>query len=616
MTDDSSSQRPTPPNGEYDRSTEDAERAAGTPTDAGAAEQSGSDQGGYGQPTYGQAGGAQPGYQPTYGQPGYGQQPTYGQGAYGQPAYGQQGYGQPGYGQQGYGQAGYGEQGYGQPAQGQPGYGQPGYPAYGQQGYQYPQAPWSPDGTGAHPTQAYVPISGYGDNPQTYVPATQNYGGGSQPPYGNQPAPYGYPPMPGGYWQPPLAVDPAAGKRKKRWIVGGSVAGALALALVIGGTAVEISNHSGSSQQTAASLPNGTSNGSTTDPFGLGNGATSGGSSSGGSSSGSGSTGSGGFGGFGNGFGSSNGIGGTTSQATSATTAQQVGVVDIDTVIDYNAGKAAGTGLVLTSDGQILTNNHVVAESTSITVTVVSTGKTYTAKVVGTDVTDDIAVLQLDNASGLTTAKLGDSSKVAVGDAVTGVGNAGGTGGTPSAAAGKVTALDQSITASDSDGSNSEKLTGLIETDAAIQAGDSGGPLFDSANTVVGIDTAASSGGAATTGYAIPIAKALSIATRIVNGEESSAITQGYPPFLGVQLSTTSTAPLVSGVVSDSAADKAGLAAGDTITAVGGVKVTTSTALSAAIAKYKVGQQVALAWTDSSGAAHSATVTLGAGPVK
>jgi len=613
MTDDSSSQRPTPPNGEYDRSSgDDAERAAsasnGTPGQPDGARSA------PGAPNYGQQGSGQPGWgQPTYGQAGYDQQgqPGYGQPGYGQPTYGQPGYGQaqPGQGQPNYG-PGYGQPGYGY---GQPNYG-PGYsqPGYGQPGYQYPQAPWPADGSaGPHPTQAYVPVTGYGEGQPTYIPATQNYGGGSQPPYGAQPTLYGYPPMPAGYWgPPPLAPDPAAAKRRKRRILGASIAGSLIVALAIGGTVAEISSHNNSSQQTAAALPNGSSNGSTTDPFGSGNSGSAGGPGSTGGGS------SGGFG-FGNGFGNSNGIGGSTgTQTTQASTAQQVGVVDIDTVVDYNAGKAAGTGLVLTSSGQILTNNHVVAGSTSISVTIVSTGKTYTAKVVGTDVTDDIAVIQLDNASGLTTAKLGDSSKVLVGDAVTGVGNAGGTGGTPSAAAGTVTALNQSITASDSDGSNSEKLTGLIETDAAIQAGDSGGPLFNSSNTVIGIDTAASSGGVATTGYAIPIAKALSIATRIVNGEASSTITQGYPAFLGVALSSQSSVPLVTNVVADSAADKAGLAAGDTITAVGGTPVATSTALSAAIAKYKVGQQVALAWTDASGAAHSATVTLGAGPVK
>ena len=97
-------------------------------------------------------------------------------------------------------------------------------------------------------------------------------------------------------------------------------------------------------------------------------------------------------------------------------------------VLGYQNAEGAGTGMVLTSNGEILTNNHVVNGATSITVTVASTGKSYRADVVGTDPTDDVAVISLRNASGLKTAKIGDSSGVAVGDSIVGVGNAGGTG--------------------------------------------------------------------------------------------------------------------------------------------------------------------------------------------
>ena len=177
----------------------------------------------------------------------------------------------------------------------------------------------------------------------------------------------------------------------------------------------------------------------------------------------------------------------------SATAAQQVGVVDIDTVLQYQGAEAAGTGMILTSSGEVLTNNHVIDGATSIKVTVVSTGASYTAKVVGTDPSDDVAVLQLQGASGLQTAKIGNSSGVNVGDAVTAVGNAGGVGGTPSAAKGSVVALNQTLTASNENGSNAETLTGMIEINAAVVAGDSGGPLYDSHDDVVGMDTAASS---------------------------------------------------------------------------------------------------------------------------
>src|SRR6476661_4635414 len=134
------------------------------------------------------------------------------------------------------------------------------------------------------------------------------------------------------------------------------------------------------------------------------------------------------------------GTGASTSALGAATEAQQIGIVDIDTVLGYQGAQAAGTGMVLTADGEILTNNHVVAGATSITVTIVSSGERYQASVVGTDATDDVAVLQLSGASDLTTANLSSSANLAVGDAVTGVGNAGGTGGVPSASPGEVTA--------------------------------------------------------------------------------------------------------------------------------------------------------------------------------
>src|SRR3954451_18058818 len=265
--------------------------------------------------------------------------------------------------------------------------------------------------------------------------------------------------------------------------------------------------------------------------------------------------------------------GGTTSTATSATADQQIGVVDIDTVLGYQNGEAAGTGMVLTTDGEILTNNHVVAGATSLTVTVVSTGASYTATVVGTDPTDDVAVLRLGDASDLQVADLSDDA-AQVGDAVTAVGNAGGTGGTPSAVSGTITALGQSITATDESGGNAEQLTGLIETDADVQAGDSGGPLYDTGSgEIVGMDTAASSGGNVV-GYAIPISTALSLAEQIVDGVDNATVQQGYPAFLGVSVDPTgSTGAAIAGVLPGGPAEQAGLAAGDVITAVGGTTI-------------------------------------------
>ncbi len=170
------------------------------------------------------------------------------------------------------------------------------------------------------------------------------------------------------------------------------------------------------------------------------------------------------------------------------------GLVDVVSTLGDEQATAAGTGIVLTSNGEILTNNHVIDGATSIKVTDIGNGRTYTAKVVGYDATQDVAVIQLQNASGLTVASLGDSSTVQTGDNVVALGNAGGKGGTPSVAAGTVTALNQAITASDEGSGNSEQLTGLIETNADIQPGDSGGSLVNAYGQVIGMDTAASSG--------------------------------------------------------------------------------------------------------------------------
>jgi S1-C subfamily serine protease len=307
---------------------------------------------------------------------------------------------------------------------------------------------------------------------------------------------------------------------------------------------------------------------------------------------------------------------GAADEPTSAATAtQQIGVVDVTSQLGYDNAESEGTGMVLTADGEILTNNHVIEDSTSISVTVVSTGANYTASVVGTDATDDIAVLQLSGASGLRTAAFDATAPVSLGETVTGVGNAGGAGGTPSAATGKVTALDQTITTQAEESAASETLNGLIESDADIQAGDSGGPLYDASNRVIGIDTAAQAGGSTTAGYSIPIATALSIAQQIEAGHASATVRIGYPAFLGVEVAPTSAqGATVSGVLDGTAAAAAGLAAGDTITAVNGQPIASSSELTAALADCTPGQRVTITWSDATGTPATATVTLGTGP--
>lgn len=164
-------------------------------------------------------------------------------------------------------------------------------------------------------------------------------------------------------------------------------------------------------------------------------------------------------------------------------------IVDVNTTLQ--GGAAAGTGMVLTSSGEVLTNNHVIDGATSVTATD-STGRKYSAKVVGYDAADDVAVLQLQGASKLPTVSVA-STAPAVGDPVVALGNALGRGGTPATAEGSVTAVDQTITAADDNGANPETLHNMIQIDANIQPGDSGGPLVNANGQVVGMDSAGSS---------------------------------------------------------------------------------------------------------------------------
>lgn len=344
---------------------------------------------------------------------------------------------------------------------------------------------------------------------------------------------------------------------------------------------------------------------------------------------------------YGYGQGSSGSSSGTTPGSGSPSNVSAIaatvdpGLVDINSTFGYEQASGAGTGIVLTSTGEILTNNHVIDGATAISVTDVGNGKTYKATVVGYDATQDIAVLQLQGASGLKVATIGDSSKATVGEGVVAIGNAGGTGGTPSAAGGSIIALNQPITASDELGGTSEQLTGLIEVNADVEPGDSGGSLVNSAGQVIGIDTAASgtnggndpfaayeSGGSGNQGFAIPINEGLTIARQMVAGKASATVHIGSTAFLGVELASSdsyygeSTVPgaQIAGVIDGGTAAQAGLAEGDVITSLGGHTVDSATTLSTLMAGYHAGTEVVLGWTDVNGQSHSATVTLGSGP--
>jgi S1-C subfamily serine protease len=309
------------------------------------------------------------------------------------------------------------------------------------------------------------------------------------------------------------------------------------------------------------------------------------------------------------------------------------GLVDVNTTLGLQGAAAAGTGQVLTSNGEVLTNNHVVEGATSIRVTDIGNGRTYTAKVVGYDQTKDIAVIQLQGASGLQTTDMGNSSTAAVGQKVVALGNAGGKGGTPSVAVGHITGLNASITASDEGSGTSEHLNGLIHHNAPIQPGDSGGPLVNTSGQVIAIDTAASSGYQFQTGqtqsgktqaFAIPINEALALANQIEAGNASSTVHIGATGLLGVEVQSASSAAsngvqtgsgaVIAGVLSNTPAANAGLAQGDVITSVNGQRVTSPSGLQAALELHHPGDRVTIGWTDQAGQTQSASVTLVNGP--
>ena len=322
--------------------------------------------------------------------------------------------------------------------------------------------------------------------------------------------------------------------------------------------------------------------------------------------------------------------GGTNLDINGITRKVSPAVVDINTVIQTASGSAAaaGTGLIITSSGDVLTNNHVVEGSVSIKVTIQGKSGTYAATVLGVDPTDDIAVIHINGVSGLPTVTIADSSTVKVGDTIYALGNALGLGGAPRVTQGTVTALDQTITASDN-GAQAEQLTGMIQSDAEISPGDSGGALVNSAGQVIGVVTAGEAQGfrstSTTIAFAIPSSKAVDIANRILAGQAGNGVYIGPVGYLGVSVQTldansaaqlglsVSSGAYVRGVVAGSPAEHAGITAGSVITRVNSAVVDSATSLGDALHQYKPGDQVKITWI-AGNATHTATVTLISGP--
>jgi S1-C subfamily serine protease len=530
---------------------------------------------------------------------------------YGQPGYGQ--YGQAGDAQQGYGQPGYGQPGYGQHGDAQQGYGQPGYgqPGYGQSGYgQYGQP-------GGYGHQDYGQ-GGFGQ-PGGYGYGHPGYGPGEYGPYGR----------------------PTRRRRAANAIVYIAVA---AVAAVAGGLVVN--TFAGHNNPPAA---NSNPNSGSGNPFGniFGNGSGNGGNSG------------------------SSGSGVSSATVQKVKNAVMPGLVVISSNLQYEGDAAAATGMIISSSGLVLTNNHVIDGTTGLTATVVSTGQRFTAQWLGYDKSGDIAVLQLEGASGLHPVPLGDSGTVKVGNGVVAMGNADGTGRI-STVTGTITGLNRSITASDNGTDESENLTGMIQTDADIIPGDSGGPISNVNGQVVGMDTAASSDtvgfGQESVGFAIPINRAISVANEIISGHSSSVVRVGSTGFLGVivtpgsngqqstqtspsrqqqqqegqgnqsgglgqappasggcvtndttagvptQIAPVSSGTLVLGVLCGTPANSAGMSGGDVITSVNGHTVSSPSSLVSILGGLHKGQSVKVTWVTPSDRTMTQSMALAAAP--
>jgi S1-C subfamily serine protease len=354
----------------------------------------------------------------------------------------------------------------------------------------------------------------------------------------------------------------------------------------------------------------------------------------------------------------------STAQAQAIASRVEPGVVDISSNLQYAGDSAAATGMVISSSGLVLTNNHVIDGTTGLSATLVSDGRKFTAQWLGYDKNADVSVIKLEGASGLATVRLGNSSAVKTGDKVVAIGNAGGLGGTPSVVTGSITGLDQTITASLGSLGGTETLSNMLQTSADIVEGDSGGPLVNASGDVIGMDTASSSASFTSqgpmVGFAIPINKALSIANQITGGKSSSTVKVGASGFLGVlvasgsgssdsspsqqrqsQLSQSqtqqpgatqscvpddqssgvpesvapvSTGTLVMGDLCGTPASAAGIAAGDVVTGVNGHSVSSPDSLTATLANYHPGNSVTVTWVDTSGTQHTSKLGLIAAP--
>ena len=336
----------------------------------------------------------------------------------------------------------------------------------------------------------------------------------------------------------------------------------------------------------------------------------------------------------------------------------QPSVVDVTATLRYDDETASGTGFFVDSqDGLVLTNNHVIRDATSVTVTIPATKQTYQAQIVGADPSADVAVLRISPLPGTVSAPLGDSATVAVGANVVAIGNRAGAGGAPVPAPGVISAIGRTIQAADGTSGFTETLHGMLQTTARIQPGDSGGPLVDATGTVIGVDTAAGTGGSEA-GYAIPIDTAMAAERQITRGRPAPGIALGVGGFLGVIIPSSSAASpraqvaeerslgtdaadsapqigclptevgvgvpdsvapvdsgaLVDGVLCGTGAETAGISAGDVIITADGRAVSSPDGLTAIVSDFRPGSVVEITWVSPAGATRASRVRLDSAP--
>ncbi|MEU7630537.1 trypsin-like peptidase domain-containing protein [Nocardia sp. NPDC049220] len=305
----------------------------------------------------------------------------------------------------------------------------------------------------------------------------------------------------------------------------------------------------------------------------------------------------------------------------SVTAAMRPALVNISASTKPFGLGAAGSGIVLSADGEVLTSHHVIKGADTVTVTDVGNGKIYDAVVLGYDSGADIAVLDLSAASELTTATLGNSADLRVHDEVMAIGNAGGTGGAPTGVQGRITNLDSAIVALNVGDLSQKALSGMLEVAAGVTSGQSGGALVDRKGAVVGVIAAASgestgADGHPANGYAVPIDTAMRVVHQIRSGTPTDTVHVGPTATLGVITSNalpTGTGARVDAAVHGMPAHTAGLGTGDVITSVDGRVIDTAHALRVALNGHRPHDTVRLTVTGAGGQ-RTLAVVLAVGP--